>query len=55
VNDHGYIYVRLEFDSVERADAFKQFLESRVWTSREASPGLSGTPRARVLTEVTQR
>jgi hypothetical protein len=52
VDDDRYIYVRLEFDSVERADAFKQFLERRVWTSQEASPGLGGTPRARVLTEV---
>jgi hypothetical protein len=52
VDDDKYIYVRLEFDSVDRADAFKQFLETRVWTSREASPGLGGTPRARVLTEV---
>lgn len=53
VDDDRYIYVRLEFDSVERADAFKQFLQPNVWTSREASPGLGGTPQARVLTEVT--
>jgi hypothetical protein len=52
VDDERYIYVALEFDSVERADAFRQFLETRVWTSREASPGLGGTPRARVLREV---
>ena len=52
LDDNNYIYVRLEFDSVERANAFKQFLETNVWTSREASPGLGGMPRARVLTEV---
>jgi hypothetical protein len=52
VDDDKYIYVRLEFDSVERANAFKRFLETSVWSSREASPGLGGTPRARVLTEV---
>jgi hypothetical protein len=52
VDDDKYIYVRLDFDSVERANAFKQFLETNVWTSRGASPGLGGTPRARVLTEV---
>ena len=52
VDDDKYIYVRLEFDGVEPANAFKQFLETNVWTSREASPGLGGTPRARVLTEV---
>jgi hypothetical protein len=52
VDDDKYIYVRLEFDTVEQANAFKQFLETNVWASREASPGLGGTPQARVLTEV---
>lgn len=47
VDDDKYIYIRLEFDSIERANAFKQFLETNVWTSREASPGLGGPPRAR--------
>ena len=53
VDDDRYIYVRLEFDSVDQADAFKRFLETSVWTSREASPGLGGPPRARVLTDVS--
>ena len=52
VDDEKYIYVRLEFDNVEQAEAFKRFLETKVWTSRDASPGLGGAPRARVLTEV---
>jgi hypothetical protein len=52
VDDDKYIYVRLGFDSVEQANAFKQFLETKVWSSRDASPGLAGTPWARVLTEV---
>ena len=54
VDDDRYIYVRLEFETVELAATFKRFLETNVWTSREASPGLGGTPQARVLTEVTQ-
>ena len=53
VDDDKYIYVTLDFDSVEEAAAFKDFLETRVWTSAEASPALDGTPRARVLTEVS--
>ena len=53
VDDDKYIYVTLDFDSVEEAAAFKGFLETRVWTSAEASPALDGTPRARVLTEVS--
>lgn len=53
VDDDKYIYVALDFDTVEEAAAFKQFLETTVWTSPEASPALGGgTPRARVLTEV---
>jgi len=52
VDDDKYIYVRLDFDSVEKAAAFKSFLEKTVWASAEASPGLAGTPTARILTEV---
>jgi hypothetical protein len=53
VDDDRYIYVALDFDSVEAAAAFKSFLERTVWASAEASPALAGTPKARVLTEVT--
>jgi len=52
VDDDKYIYITLDFDSVEEALAFKGFLETSVWTSPAASPGLDGTPKARVLTEV---
>jgi hypothetical protein len=53
VDDDKYIYVTLDFDSVEEAAAFKGFLETRVWASSEASPALGGTPTARVLTDVS--
>jgi hypothetical protein len=52
VDDDKYIYVALDFDSVEAAEAFKRFLETTVWASADASPALAGAPRARVLTEV---
>jgi hypothetical protein len=52
IDDDNYIYVELDFDAIEQAEAFKGFLESKVWSSPEASPGLGGTPRARVLTQV---
>lgn len=54
-SDDKYIYIRLEFDGTEQASAFKQFLETQVWTSQEASPGLDGTPSARVLTPVSTK
>jgi hypothetical protein len=52
LDDERYIYVRLEFADAQRAEAFKDFLEANVWSSAEASPGLAGTPRARVLAAV---
>jgi hypothetical protein len=52
VDDDRYIYIDLDFESVERAAAFRQFLEANVWASRESSPGLGGAPTARILTDV---
>jgi hypothetical protein len=52
LDDDNYIYVELDFDNTEQAEAFKGFLETKVWSSADASPALGGTPRARVLTEV---
>jgi hypothetical protein len=49
VDDDKYIVAQLDFDTVEAADGFKNFLETVVWQSTELSPGLAGTPRARVL------
>ena len=53
IDDAGYIVVQLDFDAVEAAERFKGFLETVVWKSPELSPGLAGTPRARVLREVS--
>lgn len=53
VDDDRYIVVQLDFDAVDAAEQFKTFLESVVWQSRDLSPGLAGTPRARVLREVS--
>jgi hypothetical protein len=52
VDDDNYIYVDLDFDSIEQAAAFQEFLERIVWASRDASPALAGTPRARVIADV---
>ena len=49
VDDDRYIIVQLDFLTVEAAQQFKSFLESVVWESRERSPGLAGSPQARVL------
>lgn len=52
IDDDNYICVELDFDSVDQAEAFKEFLETRVWSSPDASPALGGTPRARMLRPV---
>jgi hypothetical protein len=53
VDDEHYIYVELDFDTVEQAEAFKNFLETKVWSSPDAAPALQGAPRARILNEVS--
>jgi hypothetical protein len=53
VDDDKYIFVALDFDTIEEAEAFKSFLETTVWASADASPALGGTPKARILTEVS--
>jgi hypothetical protein len=52
VDDDRYIVVQLDFATTDAAREFKEFLETVVWQSRDLSPGLAGTPVARVLTEV---
>jgi len=49
VDDAKYIVLQLDFDSEHEAEAFKEFLETVVWQSRDLSPGLAGVPQARVL------
>ena len=49
VDDEHYVVVDLDFPSREQAQRFLRFLETTVWCSRDTSPALAGTPRARVL------
>lgn len=49
VDDQRYIVIALDFESTERASAFRQFLETQVWSSPAASPGLNGHPRTSIL------
>ena len=46
VDDEKYIVVDLDFDLVEETIRFKEFLETAVRASAEASPGLAGRPQA---------
>ncbi len=52
IDDDRYIYIDLDFASIDQAVAFREFLETNIWASRDASPALGGAPTARVLTDV---
>jgi hypothetical protein len=52
VDDDHYIVVDLDFGDDAAANGFKEFLEKVIWQTPDLSPGLAGTPRARVLREV---
>ena len=55
VDDAAYIVLQLDFPSVGQTKAFLEFLESRVWSVPASSPGLAGSPRARVLVEAPEQ
>ena len=52
LDDDTYIVLQLDFETTDAAEKFKEFLESVVGSLRDLSPGLEGTPTARVLREV---
>ncbi len=49
VDDPGYVVLQLDFATVEQARGFLAFLERQVWSSPANSPGLAGSPIARIL------
>ncbi len=55
VDDPRYIVVTLDFDSTEHAVNFRAFLETQVWSSTAASPGLAGRPRTVILELALER
>lgn len=49
VDDERYVVVGLDFETVEAAASFLQFLETVVWSIPDNAPALSGTPRTMIL------
>src|SRR5688572_20033770 len=49
IDDSHYVVLQLDFPGVDQARAFLSFLEQRVWSTPANSPGLAGSPKARVL------
>ncbi len=48
-NDPDYVVITLDFDDRPAAEHFLQFLQTNVWSAREASPALQGDPQPRIL------
>lgn len=49
VTDPNYVVVDLDFDTVDKANAFLHLLETVVWSNPANAPALAGSPRALVL------
>ena len=49
VDNDKYVVIDLDFETVDKAQAFLGFLRHTIWTSAAYSPGLAGTPEALVL------
>ena len=52
VGDPTFIVVDLEFDAVEQAETFLDFLRTQIWAVPENSPALAGTPETKILEPV---
>ena len=48
VDDPNYVFIDLEFATLEEAQRFQQFLETQVWSNPANSPALLGSPRSRI-------
>lgn len=49
VDDPHYVVIDLEFDAPAAAEAFRNFLHTRVWAVSSSSPVLVGSPTTRIL------
>ncbi len=49
VKDQNYVVVDLDFDTIDDAEAFEQFLRTQVWAVAGNAPALAGTPATMIL------
>ena len=49
VDDPRYVVIDLDFDTTDQAEAFLNFLNTKVWGIRENAPALDGTPETMIL------
>jgi hypothetical protein len=55
VDDPNYVLIDLDFDTVDDAQRFLTFLQSRVWSSPENAPALVGAPQTKILQSAPTR
>lgn len=48
-DDDKYVLIDLDFTTVDQAQAFQQFLRTRVWATPNTAPALAGPPVTRIL------
>ncbi len=54
LDDPNYVFIDLEFATVESARRFQEYLETQVWSNPANSPALEGSPRSRIVEMVAQ-
>ena len=54
VDDPAYVMIRLDFDTRDEATAFVEKLR-QLWTDRDATPALRGSPTVRFLERMETR
>jgi hypothetical protein len=55
VDDPKYVVIDLDFRTVGEAERFLQFLQDKVWSSRDNAPALAGPPQTQILESVRSR
>lgn len=54
VDDPRFVVIDLEFETIDRAQAFLRFLATEVWAVTENAPALAGTPETAILETVAR-
>jgi len=52
IDDPRYVVIDLDFGTAAEAEGFLDFLRTAVWSSRDRSPALHGTPTTMILEPV---
>lgn len=53
LDDPHHLLIELDFETKEKAESFRLFLTTVIWSNPEASPALAGAPTTTVLEPAT--